>query len=115
MIIRSEEMKTEERAAMRGGPGSVVLRHIAEGEALPKKCRLFSLITLEKGCGIGAHAHESETELFYVLQGEGILDDNGEKKPFGAGDCNVCGGGAYHAIVNEKDEPLVFVAAIVLE
>ena len=115
MIIRSAEMQSEARAAMRGGPGAVGLCHIVPAGALPGKCRLFSLITLEMGCGIGAHVHENETEMYYALQGEGVLDDNGEKKDFRAGDCNVCGGGAYHAIVNEKDEPLVFVAAIVLE
>jgi quercetin dioxygenase-like cupin family protein len=85
------------------------------GEALPGKCRLFSLITLEKGCGIGAHAHSGETEIFYVLQGEGVLDDNGERKAFRKGDSNVCGDGATHAITNEKDEPLVLAAVIVLE
>jgi quercetin dioxygenase-like cupin family protein len=115
MVIKSGEMKSEAREGMRGGSGSVLLTHIATGGQLPQKCRLFSVITLEKGCGIGAHAHSGETELYYVLQGEGVLDDNGEKKPFRKGDCNVCGGGATHAIENEKDEPLVLVAAIVLE
>ncbi len=115
MVIRSDEMKTEERAAMRGGPGKAVLHHLASGEALPGKCRLFSVITLEKDCGIGAHAHTDETEMYYAIQGEGILDDNGEKKAFRKGDCTLCGGGATHAIVNEKDEPLVLIAAIILD
>lgn len=115
MVIRGEEMKNEVRESMRGGPGAVSIRHIASGEALPGKCRLFSIVTLEKGCGIGAHAHAGEAEIFYVLEGEGVLDDNGTQKPFRKGDGHVCGGGAYHAITNEKDEPLVLTAAIILE
>jgi quercetin dioxygenase-like cupin family protein len=115
MVIRSEEMKTETRERMRGGEGSAVFHYIASGASLPGKCRLFSTITLEKGCGVGSHEHANETELYYVLQGEGILDDNGEKKPFRKGDCNVCGGGATHAVINEKDEPLVFIAVIILD
>ena len=114
MVIKSEEMKNEIREGMRGGPGSVAIQHIASGEALPKNCRLFSIVTLEKGCGIGAHVHATETEMYYVLQGEGVIDDNGTPTPFRKGDCNVCGGGAYHAVTNEKDEPLVFAAVIVL-
>jgi quercetin dioxygenase-like cupin family protein len=115
MIIKSEEMKSEVREAMRGGPGAVTLRHLVPKESLPGKCRICALLTLEKGCGIGAHEHAAETEMYYVLQGEGVLDDNGEMKPFRKGDCNVCGGGATHAVVNERDEPLVIVAAIILE
>lgn len=115
MVIKSEEMKNEAREGMRGGPGSVAIHHIAAGEVLPKNCRLFSIVTLEKGCGIGKHEHAAETEMYYAMQGEGIIDDNGALKPFRKGDCNVCGGGAYHAITNEKDEPLVFAAVIVLD
>jgi|AGTN01.3.fsa_nt_gi Uncharacterized conserved protein, contains double-stranded beta-helix domain len=115
MVIKSEEMKSEVREGMRGGPGSVAIQQIASGAALPAKCRLFSIVTLEKGCGIGAHEHSGETELYYVLEGEGVLNDNGALKPFRRGDCNVCGGGATHAVANERDEPLVFVAVIVLE
>lgn len=115
MVIRNEEMKNEIRETMKGGPGTVAIHHLAAREALPAKARLFSVITLQKGCGIGKHEHSGETEMYYVLQGEGVLDDNGEKKPFRKGDCNVCGGGATHGVTNLKDEPLVFVAVIVLE
>ena len=112
MVIKSEEMKNEVRENMRGGPGSVAIHHVVSGGDLPKNCRLFSTVTLEKGCTIGKHDHVAETEVYYGLQGEGVIDDNGELKPFRKGDCNVCGGGAYHAISNEKDEPLVFIAVI---
>lgn len=113
MVIKSHEMKGEKRHEMRGGTGTVDLLHIVEGQALPTKARLFSLVTLEKGCSIGAHAHEGETEIFYVLEGEGLIDDNGEKKVFAKGDCNICGNGAYHAVSNENDEPLRFMAVII--
>ncbi len=113
MVIKGADMQSELREAMRGGPGRVDILHITGAENLPAKARLFSLITLEKGCGIGPHAHSAETEIFYVLEGEGVLDDNGEVKPFAKGDCNVCGGGATHAVTNEKDEPLRMIAVII--
>lgn len=115
MVITSADMQSEIREEMRGGPGYVNIRHIVGAGSLPAKSRLFSLITLEKGCGIGTHAHEAETEIFYVLDGEGVLNDNGELKPFARGDCNVCGGGATHAVTNEKDEPLRMIAVIIKE
>ncbi len=113
MVIKGAGMRRETREAMRGGPGHVDILHIVDGENLPATSRLFSLVTLEKGCGIGAHPHNGETEVFYVLEGEGVIDDNGEKKPFQKGDCNICGGGATHAVFNEKDEPLRMIAVII--
>lgn len=115
MIIKGADMKSQIRESMRGGPGQVDIMHIVGADNLPAKSRLFSLVTLEKGCGIGSHAHSGETEVFYVLEGEGVIDDNGEKKPFVKGDCNVCGGGASHAVTNEKDEPLKMIAVIIKE
>ncbi len=113
MVIHGADMQSEIREAMRGGPGHVDIRHIVGADSLPSKSRLFSLITLEKGCGIGPHAHCAETEIFYVLEGEGVLNDNGLLKPFVQGDCNVCGGGATHAVTNEKDAPLRLIAVII--
>lgn len=113
MVIKGADMQSELREAMRGGPGQVDIVHIAGADCLPAKSRLFSLVTLEKGCGIGAHAHSGETEMFYVLEGEGVIDDNGEMKPFQKGDCNVCGGGATHAVTNVQDAPLRMIAVII--
>ncbi len=115
MVIQSSSMETQIRENMRGGGGEANLLHVVSKENLPQKARLFSIITLEKGCGIGAHEHADETEIFYVLEGEGVLDDNGTEKIFKKGDCNICGGGDYHAIRNEKSEPLRFVATIILD
>lgn len=113
MIIKGADMTSEIRENMRGGQGQVDILHIVGADHLPAKSRLFSLVTLEKGCGIGAHPHSGETEVYYVLEGEGIIDDNGEKKPFVKGDCNVCGDGATHAVTNEKEEPLKIIAVII--
>lgn len=113
MVIKSADMASEIREKMRGGSGQVDILHIVGADKLPLKARLFSLITLEKDCGIGSHPHSGETEIYYVLEGEGVIDDNGDLKPFFKGDCNICGGGATHAVTNQKDEPLRMIAVII--
>ena len=55
MICKKENAKTEKREAMRGGNGTVMLEH--PFEELPSGCRLVSVLTLEKGAGIGEHEH----------------------------------------------------------
>lgn len=100
---------------MRGGGGSVNILHVVPKEHLPAKTRLFSVVTLKTGCGIGKHEHTGESEIFHVLFGEGMLDDNGAIRTVRAGDSCICKSGEYHAISNERPEPLTLVAAIILE
>ncbi len=115
MFINEKDMQTEKRGNMRGGEGSVDFLHIVSKEHLPAKTRLFSLITLEKGCSIGKHEHNGESEIYYVLSGEGEINDNGTIRRFAKGDCAVCNSGKYHAVSNSNDEPLKFIAAIILD
>ncbi len=113
MVIKSQDMKMQSRQEVRGGCGTVNFLHIVPEGFMPEKSRLFSEMTLEKGCSIGRHEHTNETEVYYVIEGEGIINDNGTERPFRKGDCNVCGEGAFHAVSNEKDEPLKIVAVII--
>lgn len=116
MFVSGKDMRSERRENMRGGEeGFVDLLHIVSKERLPIKSRLFSLVTLEKGCEIGKHEHNGESEIFYALSGEGKIDDNGTIRRFGKGDCAVCGSGEYHAVSNNNNEPLKFIAAIILD
>lgn len=113
MIIKKEDMKIQSRPRVRDGFGTVDFLHIVPEGFRPNKCRLFSVMILEKGCSIGRHDHTNETEIYYVLEGEGIINDNGTIRPFLPGDSNVCGNGDFHAVSNENDEPLKIVAVII--
>lgn len=113
MVIQSKDMKTQSRQEVRGGSGTVDFLHIVPEGFMPDKSRLFSVMILEKGCSIGRHGHTDETEIYYVLEGEGVINDNGTQQPFRKGDCSVCGGGAFHSVSNEKDETLKIVAVII--
>lgn len=115
MFISGNEMHSEKRENMRGGVGLVDLLHIVPKEHLPANTRLFSFVTLEKGCGIGKHEHNGESEIYYVLSGEGEIDDNGTPRRFAKGDCAVCRSGEYHAVACTGDKPLKFIATIILD
>lgn len=113
MFIKSDEMEMKPRVQLRGGYGTTDFLHIVPAENLPEKSRLFSVMCLEKGCSVGRHDHTGETEIYYVIEGEGILNDNGTIRPFRTGDCNVCGGGDFHSVSNENDETLKIIAVII--
>lgn len=115
MIVRKDERPTMVREAMRGGGGSVFFRHLTPTDALPGKTRLLSELTLKKGDAVGAHGHEGEVEIFYILSGTATVLDGGENKLVYAGDVAITDGNAPHALANAHDEDLVVLAIIVLD
>ena len=79
MVLHKDQLKTEVRVGMRGGPGQAVMTNLCD--ELPKNCRVASVIHLEPGHGIGYHEHHGETELYYILTGSGVVNDNGAPRP----------------------------------
>jgi mannose-6-phosphate isomerase-like protein (cupin superfamily) len=112
MVIQRKNMKTEVKEKMRGGEGHAELIHLVNCEN-EKNIRLLAELTLQPGCSIGSHSHETETEYFIILSGSGMVNDNGTEMPVQAGDVIITGNGASHSISNTSAVPLVFHAAIV--
>jgi mannose-6-phosphate isomerase-like protein (cupin superfamily) len=112
MLIKRNEMKTEVKEKMRGGEGKTEFVHMVDCEN-EKNIRMLAELTLKPGCSIGSHSHETETEYFVILSGEGVINDNGTEKPVKAGDVVITGNGASHSLSNNGSVPLVFHAIIV--
>ena len=112
MIIHRNEMKIEEKEHMREGEGSTHLTYLLDGST-QKNARMFAEITLNPGCSIGYHQHISETEYYFILSGEGIVNDDGKEAPVKKGDSIITGNGASHSIKNTGSIPLVFHAVII--
>ena len=116
MVRRANECSVKVSENMRGGDGSVKLRSLISGpEELLNKGRLFSLITLEPGCGIGYHIHEKESELFYIVKGSAHYNDGGGEIQVNAGDVTIVEPGNGHGITNRTDETCELVALILYQ
>ena len=113
MLFQSDQKMTQVKTNMRGGDGSVRLDAFMDDSKLPVHYRLFSELIIEPGSSIGRHVHEGESEIFYILEGNGILDDNGVEREVKQGDVCVCYDGEAHAIANRSEKTLRFLACIV--
>jgi len=113
MIRKAADLKTEYRENMRGGAGTVELTNFATPEELNDKGRLFANITLKPGCGIGYHVHETDSELFYLMKGEVLYNDNGVEYTVSAGDVMLCPAGTGHAVTNNGEQDAEICALIV--
>ncbi|AFA48971.1 cupin domain-containing protein [Acetobacterium woodii] len=112
MIIKKNPEQLEIKHNMRGGAGDIELTHIAESGVLGEHCRLFSQIRVKPGDSIGEHQHLGEQEIFYFIQGNGIVIDNGKKAEIRTGDVMITPDNASHSVINTGDEDLVFIALI---
>lgn len=110
-----EKTIVEEKEHMFGGNGSLLMERILSDDRFHGMGRLFSRMTLKKGCSMGYHIHEHESETYFVLSGEAECNDNGVMKTLTAGDITFTPSGSGHAIENKKDEDFVFMALILFD
>ena len=113
MIKKAADMQTEYRPNMRDGNGTVELTNFATPEELNNKGRLFGNITLKPGTSIGYHVHEADSELFYLMKGQALYNDNGTEYVVDAGDVMLCPAGTGHSIANNGTEDVELCAVIV--
>lgn len=114
MFRKTDEMELELREKMRGGNGIVQIKHIFKSNELKGKARMLAEITLPVGGSIGFHQHDQEEEIFYLISGKGRVNDQGTVKELKAGDALLTGGGNGHSIENIGEQPLIFLAVILL-
>ena len=89
--------------------------NLADFDAADPRIRLFSLIQVKPGEEVEYHMHVGESETFFILSGQGIYNDNGNKIEVTPGMVTLTPSGQGHAIKNIGDEMLVFIALIVVE
>jgi mannose-6-phosphate isomerase-like protein (cupin superfamily) len=112
MVKSATVMEREVRERMRGGTGSVEIRHVFRREELGGGARLFARLSLPPGSSIGHHVHDAEEEVFYILAGRGVVTEDGVATEVGPGDAVLTGGGGGHALENRGTEPLELMAVI---
>ena len=72
MINRADALECFEKELF-GGPGAVHFTKIVNENGLAGKGRLFNIGTLKPGCAVGNHKHNGEIEIYYILEGEGMI------------------------------------------
>lgn len=106
MIINFNDLELNVALNFKGGEKEYKSRRFDDG-----KCKIM-LGTLESGASIGYHTHEGNSEIIYLLEGEGhVLYDDGEEKLL-AGEVHYCPMGHSHSLINRSDKPITFLAVV---
>ena len=67
---------------------------------------------LPPGSSIGLHAHEGNSEVFYIVSGTGKVLCDGVYEEVGPGDVHYCPMGHSHSLINDGQENLVVFGAV---
>ena len=114
MIKRNADMTTDVKIEMRGGNGQAVIKNVLDKGEYKGSSRLVATITLEPGCSIGAHVHDNEEEIFYIIKGTATYNDNGKTEILNEGDSCICLSGQEHSIANESEDKTLVIFAVIL-
>ena len=115
MIKTAGQQTVRVEEGLRGGQGAVTFHEFLAREDAFGTGRLFSRSVLPAGASIGAHAHEGEFEVYYILSGTAEIDDSGTPVRLTAGDTHVCPSGHAHSLRNPGPEDLEVLMLILYE
>ncbi len=114
MILKNGEFRiTTENDS--NGEVKLYLSDLADFEGRNPKLRTYALAELEPGKEVEFHVHEDECELYYILSGEGVYNDNGKEVAITPGCSTFTPSGEGHGIKNTGNEKLIFLALIILD
>ena len=113
MVNKADSMQTVIKAQLRGGNGDAELTHLFDAQDIAGKAKMCARIVLQPGCSIGEHTHDDDGEMYIILSGKGMVNDNGTPKEMQAGDAMWTTNGEAHSIINHGNEPLVMLAIVI--
>lgn len=107
MKLAYSEIETELFPNFKGGEGNLHAKMFSDG----KNRILYG--RLEPNSTIGMHCHETNSEIIYILSGDGKCICDGQTEYFKPGDVHYCPKGHQHSLQNNSSkDSLEFFAVI---
>lgn len=113
MHKKNVNMRQETKLNPREGKGTAHFTHVLERNEMLDTCTMFAKIALEPGTEIGEHAHATDAEIYYILEGTFEVNDNGTRAIVEPGDVVYTSNGEHHSITNICDDTAVLLAVII--
>ena len=76
------------------------------GHAFKSTVRFLHETSVKSNSTIGYHKHSGNEEVYYIIEGDGLMTVDGEKKIVGPGDAVITHSGSSHGLKNIGDTDL---------
>ena len=96
----------------RGGKGIMRMFNVM-GDIVFEDVNWLGIVELDPGSSIGVHTHHGEGELYHILEGQGIFNDNGTEVKVGPGSFCLIKPDQCHGLINTSNTEKVVVLACV--
>ena len=106
MIIKFDEIPEKQLPAFYGGDGALIANMFVDEKNKILRGKLVP------GASIGMHKHENNSEIIFILSGQGATFCDGVEEKLFAGDCHYCPKGSEHGLRNVGEEDLLFFAVV---
>lgn len=113
MIIRGKDVEAKRVENPRGGRGSLLNMGYSAMSEFSGNINMFSVVNLKPDSLIGFHKHEDDMEIYFMLDGTGVVNDNGVEDLLYAGDLLITKKGESHSIENKSGTDVTFLAMII--
>lgn len=112
MIVRVSEIESEEISNPKGGHGAAIRYGYEQATKYNGSIKMFAVMNLESDSSIGLHTHNDDIELYLILDGKPVANDNGIETILNSGDLLITEKGQQHSLENKTNTPVTFLAII---
>ncbi len=113
MIVKGDSVQLFSEGVPRAGRGTIKGYRYLTAEEMKNKTTGFYINELMPGSEIGFHQHLGNEEVYFILSGKGVVNDNGVESEVKAGDMVFTQSGESHGMKNIGEENLKFAAFII--
>ena len=106
MLVNLKNMEEKEIPNFKGGEKSFNVKMFTNDKVKIMRGRLTP------GSSIGLHTHMGNSEIVYIIEGNGKVLYDGEYIKLTAGDCHYCPEGHEHSLINDSENDLIFFAVV---
>ncbi len=114
-MLKKKEELTVTTEANSFGKTKMYLSHLKDFPGINQKLRMYAQVDLLPGESVEYHMHIDECEIYYILSGKGLYNDNGQTVEVLPGAVTYTPSGEGHGIKNIGEETLSFMALILLD
>ncbi|MEF3254620.1 MAG: cupin domain-containing protein [Deferribacterales bacterium] len=113
MIVRGNDIEPKKMERPRDGRGEAINLAYSALQGLEGRIKVFSVVDLAPDSMVGYHQHIDDMEIYLMLDGTGVVNDNGNVDIIRPGDMLITNFGEWHSIENKSSTPITFLAIII--
>ena len=113
-LILSDTQHASRILGVHGGRGILHWKRLATGLMMHADWDSFEFCRLDPGAAVGEHVHSRTEEIYFIVDGHGLMHINQERAEVGKGDLIVTTLNTRHGIDNVGEGNLDFVVVEVL-